>query len=105
MLLRPTKEQLLPRAYTYDALGRPTERQSAQQERELITDHFGYNQRSELTSATLDCAPYAYAYDNIGKTADGCKAGWTCAKHAPGGRYGSQPGNNEFNEKKTCKNK
>ena len=45
---------------------------------------FGYNPRSELTNAQPDDATYAYNYDNIGKTPDGCKGGWTCGNsHAP----------------------
>ena len=30
------------------------------------TDSFGYNARSELTSATLGSDAYAYAFDNVG---------------------------------------
>ena len=55
------------RQYTYDALGRPTDRQTSYpQKGQGHADAFGYNDRSELTSATLDGAPYTYAYDNIG---------------------------------------
>ena len=32
-------------------------------------DTFGYNSRSELTSATLGSDNYAYAFDNIGNRA------------------------------------
>ena len=66
MLYSHGESELTRRAYTYDALGRPAERQSAQQDREPITDHFGYNQRSELTSAQVSGELYGYDYDNIG---------------------------------------
>jgi len=53
------------RAYEYDALDRPTQRTTSRLG--LITlDSFGYNERSELTNATLSHIPYAYTYDNIG---------------------------------------
>lgn len=53
------------RTYTYDAAGRPTERNTA---RQGTTQHdtFTHNDRSELTSATLGSDSYAYDYDNIG---------------------------------------
>ncbi|MBR5890207.1 MAG: hypothetical protein IKY92_09220, partial [Akkermansia sp.] len=34
-----------------------------------VTDTFGYNTRSELTSAQVNNAAYAYDYDNIGNRA------------------------------------
>ena len=52
------------RLYTYNALGIPTTRRTARQGT-VRHDAFGYNERSELTSAALGSAPYAYAYDNI----------------------------------------
>ena len=53
------------RLYTYNALGIPTTRRTARQGT-VRHDAFGYNERSELTSAALGSAPYTYAYDNIG---------------------------------------
>ena len=42
-------------------------------------DTFGYNPRSELTSATLGNANYAYAFDNIGNRETSSEAGTTLA--------------------------
>ncbi|MBT9450126.1 DUF4329 domain-containing protein [Akkermansia glycaniphila] len=53
------------RGYTYDPLGRPATRTRARQGT-TRQDAFTYNDRSELTGATLGTTPYAYAYDNIG---------------------------------------
>ena len=49
-------------AYTYDALGRRTVRIDDG----TTTNHFGYNLRSELTSAEMGTNTYSYAYDPIG---------------------------------------
>ena len=46
-------------AYTYDALGHPMSRNS---------DSFGYNNRSEVTSATVSGVPASYGYDDIGNS-------------------------------------
>ena len=54
---------LYKRSYTYDALGRPLIRTISRNE-QSITDTFGYNTRSELT--TVSGGSYAYDYDNIG---------------------------------------
>lgn len=53
------------RGYTYDELGRPVTRTCSRQAK-TRNDAFEYNDRSELSSATLGATPYAYAYDNIG---------------------------------------
>ena len=53
------------RQYSYDTLGRPTARNSSRQGT-VKNDTFGYNKRSELTSATVNGSNYAYDYDNIG---------------------------------------
>ena len=53
------------RTYTYDTLGRPLTRSTARNN-QTVTDSFGYNTRSELTSATVNNGSYGYAYDNIG---------------------------------------
>ena len=45
--------------YTYDALNRPTARN---------TDTFGYNARSEVTAANVSGVPAAYGYDEIGNS-------------------------------------
>ncbi len=48
-------------AYTYDALNRPICRN---------TDTFGYNDRSEVTSATISGVTNGYGYDEIGNSTD-----------------------------------
>ncbi len=53
------------RTYVRDALGRPLTR-STSRNGTTQNDTFGYNARSELTSATLGNDEYAYAFDNIG---------------------------------------
>ncbi len=53
------------RQYSYDSLGRPTARNTSRQGT-VKNDTFGYNNRSELTSATVNGSNYAYDYDNIG---------------------------------------
>ena len=53
------------RTYVRDALGRPLTRSTARNGT-TQNDAFGYNARSELTSATLGNDEYAYAFDNIG---------------------------------------
>ena len=53
------------REYVYDTLGRPTVRNTSRQG-SVKNDTFGYNNRSELTTATVNGSNYAYDYDNIG---------------------------------------
>ncbi len=53
------------RQYSYDTIGRPTVRNTSRQGT-VKNDTFGYNNRSELTSATVNGSNYAYDYDNIG---------------------------------------
>ncbi len=53
------------RCYSYDTLGRPLTRTISRNE-QSITDTFGYNTRSELTSAQVNNAAYTYDYGNIG---------------------------------------
>ena len=53
------------RQYSYDSLGRPTARNTSRQG-SVKNDTFGYNNRSELRSATVNGSNYAYDYDNIG---------------------------------------
>ena len=53
------------RTYTYDSLGRPLNRSTARSG-QTVNDSFGYNNRSELTTATVNGGAYAYDYDNIG---------------------------------------
>ena len=53
------------RTYTYDAAGRPITRNTARNGT-TVNDSFGYNTRSELTTATVNGSNYAYDYDNIG---------------------------------------
>ncbi len=53
--------------YTTDAIGRRTARDDTGSEfSSTINNDFGYNSRSEVTSATMGLGDYAYAYDNIG---------------------------------------
>jgi RHS repeat-associated protein len=49
-------------AYTYDELGRRTQRIDSG----AVTNEFGYNDRNELTTALMSTNDYGYAYDNIG---------------------------------------
>ena len=53
------------RTYTYDSLGRPLNRSTARNG-QTVNDTFGYNNRSELATATVNGGSYAYDYDNIG---------------------------------------
>ena len=53
------------RLYSYDTLGRPSARNTSRQGT-VKNDTFGYNNRSELTTATVNGSNYAYYYDNIG---------------------------------------
>ena len=62
---RGASTNVVLRNYTYDALGRPLTRSTARNGT-TRNDAFGYNARSELTSATLGNDEYAYAFDNIG---------------------------------------
>ena len=75
---RGASTNVVLRNYTYDALGRPLTRATS---RNATTqnDTFGYNPRSELTSATLGNANYAYAFDNIGNRETSSEAGTTLA--------------------------
>ncbi len=53
--------------YTYDELMRRTQRTDVRdQESEVSTNDFGYNARSELTSALMGTNDFDYAYDSIG---------------------------------------
>ncbi len=55
------------RQYSYDALGRPTTRDTRYPDKAVHhADTFTYNKRSELTGALLGEDAYAYSYDNIG---------------------------------------
>ena len=54
------------RNYTFDALGRVSARTQTRGTDTARNDSFGYNDRSELTSATLGNDNYAYNFDNIG---------------------------------------
>ncbi len=49
------------KAYSYDAIARPTTRQINER-----CDSFAYNAKSELTAAQLGSDNYGYSYDNIG---------------------------------------
>ena len=53
------------REYSYDAIGRPTTRNTARQGA-VVNDIFAHNTRSELSSARVNGVSYGYAYDNIG---------------------------------------
>lgn len=54
------------RTQTYDALGRPVTRSQQRGTEAVRNDVFTYNDRRELTGATLGGLNYAYDYDNIG---------------------------------------
>ncbi len=53
------------RTYTYDAAGRPITRNTSGNGT-TVNDSFAYNNRSELTAATVNNEAYSYDYDNIG---------------------------------------
>ena len=60
------------RSYSYDALGRPTQRDTQYPGKDIThSDTFEHNSRSDLVNAQLDDASCAYTYDNIGKAANG----------------------------------
>ncbi len=50
--------------YTYDSLGRVVSRTQTRDAGTARSDAFGYNSRSELTSATLGNGNFVYNYDN-----------------------------------------
>ena len=60
-------------AYTYDALGRRTQRIDDG----TVTNLFGYNVRSELVSAEMGTNTYSYAYDPIGNRTSSSENGVT----------------------------
>ena len=68
MCYKRSNTTVAERTYTYDALGRPLTRTTARNG-QTVTDSFGYNNRSELTTATVNGGSYAYDYDNIGNRA------------------------------------
>ncbi|MBQ2869298.1 MAG: hypothetical protein IJE88_04650 [Akkermansia sp.] len=65
MLYKRGNTAVAQRTYTYDTLGRPLTRTTARNG-QTVNDTFGYNNRSELTTATVNGGAYAYDYDNIG---------------------------------------
>ncbi len=64
-LYKRSSTTVVSRAYTYDTLGRPVTR-STSRNGATVNDSFGYNNRSELTAATVNNGAYSYNYDNIG---------------------------------------
>ena len=68
MLYKRGNTAVAQRTYTYDTLGRPLTRSTARNG-QTVNDTFGYNNRSELTTATVNGGSYAYDYDNIGNRA------------------------------------
>ncbi len=64
------------RQYSYDSLGRPTARNTSRHGT-VKNDTFGYNNRSELTTATVNGSNYAYDYDNIGNRETATESGIT----------------------------
>ena len=71
---RGASTDVVLRNYTYDTLGRPFTR-STSRNGTTQNDNFGYNSRSELTSATLGDDSYAYAFDHIGNRNTASEAG------------------------------
>ena len=65
MCYKRSNTTVAERTYTYDTLGHPLTRTTARNG-QTVTDSFGYNNRSELTTATVSNGTYAYDYDNIG---------------------------------------
>ena len=68
MLYKRGTTGVVERSYTYDDLGRALTRRTARNGG-TVNDSFGYNTRSELTSATVNNEAYSYDYDNIGDRA------------------------------------
>ncbi|MBQ8445063.1 MAG: RHS repeat protein, partial [Opitutales bacterium] len=66
---KPDASLVAKRNYTYDTLGRVSARTQTRGATTPRNDTFGYNARSELTSATLGSDNYAYAFDHIGNRA------------------------------------
>ena len=64
-LYKRSNTSVASRSYTYDTLERPMTR-STSKDGATVNDSFGYNSRSELNTATVNNAAYAYDYDNIG---------------------------------------
>ena len=64
-LYKRSNTSVVSRAYSYDPLGRPVTR-STSKDGATVNDSFGYNSRSELSTATVNNAAYSYDYDNIG---------------------------------------
>lgn len=64
--------RLTTRTQSNDALGRPVTRSQQRGPGSIRNDAFTYNDRGELTAATLGARSFAYAYDNAGnrKTAE-----------------------------------
>ena len=56
---------VIQRVYTYDALGRVTDRNTARRG-SIVNDTFTHNSRSELIEALVNGKEYTYNYDNIG---------------------------------------
>lgn len=63
--LRSGTTLVAQRSYSYDTLGRPLTRSNTH-DGQTVNVAFGYNTRSELTSATENGITYGYDYDNIG---------------------------------------
>ena len=77
-LLNTDSALIAKRDYGYDARDRVVSRVQTRGNGESATtrtDAFGYNTRSELTSATLGNAAYAYAFDYIGNRKTASEAG------------------------------
>ncbi|MBQ7023899.1 MAG: RHS repeat-associated core domain-containing protein [Akkermansia sp.] len=68
MVYKRSNTQVASRSYTYDTLGRLTSRGTTR-DGQSVSDSFAYNNRSELTTATVSGESYAYDYDNIGNRA------------------------------------
>jgi len=65
MVYKHGEANLTSREYIYDALERPTARDTKRQDTEK-NDTFAYNNRSELVNAVISGATHAYDDDNIG---------------------------------------
>ena len=81
MLYKRSNTQVASRSYTYDTLGRPTSRGTTR-DGQSVSDSFAYNNRSELTSATVSGESYAYDYDNIGNRETAQEAAETVTAYA-----------------------
>jgi RHS repeat-associated protein len=60
--------------YTYDEIGRRTDRADTFEDNPSVDNSFGYNARDEVTSAIMNSGTYSYNFDDIGNR-ESCSVG------------------------------